>query len=104
MNAKERKPKNWLRLLKNKYVIISTLFLVWMCFLDSNSWLAQKALSDEISRLKAQKKHYQAQIEADKKSLESLRKPDYIERFAREKYYMKKDGEEVFIIRKKEVE
>ena len=72
-----------------------------MTFLDSNSWLAQKALSDEISKLKAEKKYYQDQIEADKKSLESLQKPDYMECFAREKYHMKKDGEVVFIVKKK---
>lgn len=102
MNAKELRQKNGFRLLKNKYTIITVGFLVWMTFLDSNSWLAQKALSDEISKLKAEKKYYQDQIEADKKSLESLRKPEYMERFAREKYYMKKDDEVVFIVKKKE--
>ena len=101
MNAKELQQKNWFRLLKNKYTIITVGFLVWMTFLDSNSWLAQKALSDEISKLKAEKKYYQDQIEADKKSLESLRKPEYMERFAREKYYMKKGDEVIFIVKKK---
>lgn len=90
-----------LALLKNKYFLITLLFLVWMTFLDANSWRTQAALNAVISRLKAQKRYYRKETEADRAALKRLEDPEFMERFAREHYHMKKAGERVFIVRRR---
>tara|TARA_B100001094_G_scaffold244284_1_gene240576 strand:- start:5494 stop:5820 length:327 start_codon:yes stop_codon:yes gene_type:complete len=82
----------------NLYVITSLLFLFWMLFIDTNSFLFHKELNSEINDLKEQKKKLKIEIEKDKKIIEDLKNIDNYEAYAREKYFMKKDSEEIYII------
>ncbi|GAA4290481.1 FtsB family cell division protein [Aestuariibaculum suncheonense] len=83
---------------KNIFVLIITLFVVWMLFFDANSWLIHNELNSDIKDLEAEKEYYLKQIEKDKKALKKLSTEEGIEKFAREEYYMKRDSEEIFII------
>ena len=69
-----------------------------MLFMDTNSYLFHKELNVEINSLKEQKKRLKIEIEKDKKLIEDLNDMDNYEAFAREKFFMKKDNEEIYII------
>jgi cell division protein DivIC len=85
--------------LKNKYFIAFAAFCIVILFLDKNDFLTQLDRRKELRELEQSKKHYTAEIAAERKELEALRtNPATLEKYAREKYYMKKDGEELFII------
>lgn len=90
--------KKWFRIMSNKYVLILLIFTVWMVFFDANSWLIHKELDDEIEKLEGNKKYFQKEIESDRDQIDKLEDSEELERFAREEYLMKKDGEDVFII------
>ncbi len=82
----------------NLYILSSLLFIFWMLFMDTNSYLFHKELNTEINSLKEQKKRLKIEIEKDKKLIEDLNDMDNYEAFAREKFFMKKDNEEIYII------
>ena len=85
--------------LKDKYVLSILVFLVWMTFFDRNDFISQYSYQQELKKLEVDKEYYQQQIEENKKSIHELMSdPDNLEKFAREKYHMKKDDEDVFLI------
>ncbi|MCG8475037.1 MAG: septum formation initiator family protein [Cytophagales bacterium] len=84
---------------KNFYFVVSAVFLVWLTFLDSNDLINQMRLQNKLKSLKEEKEYYQKQIEEVKKSRkELLTSGEQLEKFAREKYFMKKKSEDLFII------
>lgn len=90
--------KSILNLLSNKYVLVILLFAGWMLFLDNYSFVEHSLLDKEINELEDNKKYYQDEINADKQKIKLLKNTDQVEKFAREKYYMKKDSEDIYII------
>ncbi len=95
-----RKIKNhrYFKLLSNIYLIIFIIFLFWILFFDSNSILVNLKLQKEINQLIERKIELEKQISIDKKIISSLQNIDSLERYAREKLYMKKENEEIYII------
>ena len=87
-----------LKFLSNKYVLVLLFFIVWMLFLDNYSYLDHRFLDKEIDELETNKEYYQNENDRDKKSIKTLKNPHQIEKYAREKYYMKKDSEDIYII------
>lgn len=90
--------KKWFKLMKNVYVLVLTAFVIWMLFFDANSFLIHRELNQEIKKLEKQKEFLQGEIEKDKTILQKLSSKEELEKFAREKYYMKKENEEIFLI------
>ena len=84
--------------LKSPFILIGLLFVLWMLFLDSNSYLNHKRLSDDIDQLQKDKQHYKEEIKKDSIALKELTSPEGLEKYAREKYHMKKENEEIFLI------
>lgn len=85
--------------LKNKYVLSMLFFVVWMTFFDHNDFVSQYKYRHELGKLQEDKAYYQTQIEEDKSSIHELMSdPGNLEKFAREKYHMKKADEDVFLI------
>jgi cell division protein DivIC len=86
--------------LKNKYIIVILAFVVWMLFFDPKDMGLILSRTDKLRDLKASEKHLKTEIQETKKEL-SLLKTDAasIEKYAREKFYMKKDNEELFIVK-----
>lgn len=94
--------KHLLNLLKNKYFLAVIIFAVWMLFFDKNDMISQYGYSTKVSKLKQEKDFYLQQTAAVKKDLAELDSNlNTVEKFAREKYFMKKDNEDVFVIVKK---
>ncbi len=88
--------------LKNKYLIAFVAFCTVIIFLDKNDIFTQLSRKKELRELEKSKAHYTTQIAAERKELEALKtKPATLEKYAREKYLMKKDNEEVFIVPEK---
>jgi cell division protein DivIC len=99
MDIKKFKPV--LDKLKNKYVIVILAFLIWMTFFDPKDIGLMFSRSSKLNELKTSEKHLKTEIQQTKKEL-SLLKTDAssIEKYAREKFYMKKDNEDLFIVNK----
>ena len=90
---------------KNKYFITLTAFIVWMIFFDAKDILTQRERTQELRELQESKAYYTAEIAKERKILEELKSnPAAIEKFAREKYMMKRDNEDLFIVQKPEKE
>ena len=94
----EIKNKKWVRIISNKYLLILILFFVWMFFFDTNSFFIHQELNDDINKLENNKKVYQEEIKNDKVFIDKMKDSNEIEKFAREKYYLKKDDEDIYII------
>lgn len=84
--------------LKNKYFLSITGLLVWMFFFDRNDFSAQLDRHSKLKELKTNTAYYENKIEAARAELEKRKTdPTAYERIAREKYYMKKDNEDLFL-------
>ncbi len=87
------------KFIRNKYSITFLVFLVWLLFFDNNDIITQIGNVQQLNELKAEKVRYQGEIEKTRQALYELTSnPEALEKFAREKYLMKKDNEEVFVI------
>lgn len=85
-------------LYKTAYLTIATVFLFWMLFLDSHSWLTHRELNEEIEQLEARKKDLHQTIEQDKAAISQLENLDSLETYARENYGHKRKDETIFIV------
>jgi cell division protein DivIC len=93
-----KQKKTWLKIVSNKYLLISLLFAVWMLFLDNYSYMDQRQLNKQIDELQDNKKYYQDEIKKDNQSIKLLKNQDQVEKYAREKYYMKRENEDIYIV------
>jgi cell division protein DivIC len=86
--------------LKNKYVLTAVGFAIWILFIDDRDFITTHFRHmNELHKLEAQKKYYENQILAVQTELDQLkRNPATLERYAREKYLMKKDNEDLFLV------
>jgi cell division protein DivIC len=80
------------------YVLICAVFAVWMLFFDANSYMIHHELNSEMNDLEDERNYYKKEIVKDKKAIKGLSTEEGLERLAREKYYMKRDNEEIYII------
>jgi len=88
-----------LNIIKNKYVIATLAFLTWMLFFDRNDISSQYHYQSQLNELQTEKDFYTKENEKVQKDLEELTTdPKKLQKFAREKYYMKKDNEDVYVI------
>lgn len=85
--------------LTNKYLLTSVAFVLWITFFDDKDLLTQRERNGELEEMQESKAYYLSEIAKEKKALEELKSnPAAIERLAREKYLMKRDNEDLFLI------
>ena len=85
--------------LRNKYFISATLFAAWVLFFDRNDFFAQRERQAELHNLQKSKAWYVKEIQEERRFAEDLKSnPATIEKFAREKYGMKRDNEDLYLI------
>ena len=90
------KVPNWL---KNRYSITLVAFTVWMLFFDSNDAFMLYKLKSELNTISSEKEYFEERIEDTRADLDNLLNDnEKLEKFAREKYLMKNDNEEIFVI------
>ena len=92
------KDKSWFKFLSNKYVWVLLFFCTWMIFLDNYSYFDHRILYQQIEDLEDNAAYYKEEIKKDQENIKQLKNPEQIEKYAREKYYMKKDSEDIYII------
>ncbi|MBE9599291.1 septum formation initiator family protein [Pedobacter sp. MC2016-24] len=88
-----------LDLVRNKYFLSVAAFAVWMLFFDRNDMISQYEFRSQVNKLQEEKDFYTRETAQVKKDLNELSTNlNTAEKFAREKYFMKKDNEDVFVI------
>lgn len=91
--------KKALNILGNKYLITGIAFASWMMFFDRNDISLQMKRMSELRKLKQSEKNMTSQIMNAKKELESLKTdPGTLEKYARERFLMKKDNEDLYLV------
>jgi cell division protein FtsB len=91
--------KKVISVLKNKYLLTIIGLSVWVIFFDKNDLRTQIELRKEVKQLEEERNYYAheiADITSDIRELST--NPKTLEKFAREKYLMKRDNEEIFVI------
>lgn len=93
-----------LDLIRNKYLIAGIAFLTWMLFFDRNDLMSQYEYRTQLNKLQAEKEFYTRESAKTIKDLNELStNREKLEKFAREKYLMKKKDEDVFVIIKEDL-
>lgn len=84
---------------RNFYVVTFVIFLGWMLLLDSNNLVARYQLGSKLNSLEDEKAYYEQKVEEVRKDRSELfGDRESIEKFAREKYLMKKESEDIYVI------
>ncbi len=97
--------ERFLSAIRNKYLIASVAFAVWMLFFDRHDVATQYSYYSQLKDLKAEKTFYTTEIERISTAIHDLNTdPQEQQRVARERYQMKKDNEDIFVIVEKEEE
>lgn len=92
-----------LRPFRNFYFLTAFVFILWMITLDSNNLFARYQLSSKLRSLENEKEYYEEKIkEVEKDRDELFGDRESLEKFAREKYLMKKETEDIFIVEEKD--
>ena len=95
--------KRTLNLLQNKFLLVTVAFVVWMLFFDKNDLYTQFEHRQQLKKLEQERDFYQKETNQVTKDLDELSSNQAkLEKFAREKYLMKKANEDVFVIVKEE--
>jgi cell division protein FtsB len=97
--------KTILKYLKNKYVIVTLAFVVWILFFDKNNLISQFRLAKKLDEVQHEKDYYLNEIKETEQTIEELTSDTQnLEKYAREKYLMKKENEDIYIIVEEEEE
>ena len=91
--------KNNLQYFLNKYAITFLLFLFYVLLISNNDVFTQYKNVRKLSELTTEREVLKIKIEEDRKALNELTtNMESLEKFARENYLMKKNGEELFVV------
>lgn len=84
---------------RNKYIVASLIFIIWVGFFDENNLIERFQNLIELKHLKENKEYYIHKINEDTERLKELKtNNENLEKYAREQYLMKRDNEEVFVV------
>ena len=98
MSFKALKENKIFKFFTNIFILIVLVFAVWMTFFDENSYLVHREFNKEIDELDKTIKFYEDRINEDRATIKKLQDSLELERFAREKYLMKKKNEDIYVI------
>lgn len=88
-----------LSVIRNKFIIATVAFAVWMLFFDRHDVTTQYGYYSELKDLEAQRDFYVSEMERINKTVSDIHtNPEEVQRIARERYQMKKDNEDVFVV------
>lgn len=91
--------KNLIAFIRNKYLLAGSAFIIWMLFFDHNDVFSQMQDRRELQELKEEKEYFEQQINENRDFSNNLQfNASAIEKYAREKYLMKRDNEDLYLI------
>ncbi|XZF16629.1 FtsB family cell division protein [Chitinophagaceae bacterium MMS25-I14] len=91
-----------LRIISNKFLLTTVAFVVWMLFFDQNDFFSQQEKKQDLQDTKDNIAYLNGEIvkmEQDYNRL--ISDPKKLEQVARERYHMKRDNEDLYVIEKK---
>ena len=90
--------KKILPFVTTRYFLVSLVFAVWMLFFDQRDFFQQRERGAELKKVEDAKKYYQKEIERTQKQLDNIQNNKAaIEKYARERYLLRREGEEVYL-------
>lgn len=97
VNTEDRKITKKVKL---EIIITSVLFIMWILFFDSDSFIKQRDDKQKLDQLIEQRDYLKQKIMADKEKIQELKTDNKnLEKFAREEFFMKNENEDIFVIR-----
>jgi len=89
----------WQQVVKHRFIITFGAFVLWMLFFDQNNMMEQYKLRSQLNDLQDEKEYYEKEMQKAQQEYDELfTNQESLEKFAREKYLMKKDNEDIFVI------
>ena len=87
------------KIFKNYYFLTIVVFSVWIIFFDTNNLISQYENKKQLKELMVQRQYYIDEINKNKEITKDLTTNiENLEKYAREKYLMKRENEEIFLI------
>lgn len=88
-----------IKVITNKYFLAPAFLLVWIFFFDANNFFTQLESRKQLQKLRDERVYYQERIEEVRKNYKELSSnPQTMEKYARERYFMKKSNEEIYLV------
>ncbi len=84
--------------MRNKFILATTIFFVYVLFLDENDIFTIISHNHKLSVLKEETEQIKQDLEETRETLSKLEERSEVERYAREKKLFKKDDEDVFVV------
>ena len=92
--------KKFLKIISNKYIIATLVFVVIILFLDPYNLFVTNRVQRQVNELHAEESELREAIVADSANNAALHgNLDAIEHYGRENYYMKRPNEDIFVIK-----
>lgn len=85
-------------LLKNRYFLTSTFFVIWLTFFDHYNFFFHADLANQKEELKIELNRLKGETTKNKIFLRNTNNAAFMEKYAREQYLMKKEGEDIFMV------
>lgn len=82
----------------NRFILVTLFFVTWLLFFDTYAFIDHKAINEEIEKLEKNRDYYKDEIIKDEQAIKKLHRMEEVEKYAREKYYMKRENEDIYII------
>lgn len=103
MTTNQHKFSRFRRIILNKYVVTLVGFFIFLIFFDNHNLISRWETSRKINSMEKEIKFYQSEIDKNKAKMNEMQTSDEsLEKYAREQYHLKKDSEDVFIIKEEE--
>lgn len=96
--AKWSKKYPFLKWATNRFVLVTLFFMAWLLFFDTYAFIDHKEINEEINKLEKNRDYYKDEILKDEQAIKRLHRMEEVEKYAREKYYMKRENEDIYII------
>ena len=90
--------KRILPFVKNKFIITSLIFLTYIIFIDDNDIFFILNQNEKLSELEIRNEEMKKKLDETKSILNKIQDIDYLEAYARETKFFKRDDEEIFVI------
>lgn len=87
-------------ILRNKFFLATLCFVIWMAFFDPKDWGNIASKKEQLRQLQETESTLKQNIQSTKAELSALTSSaESIERYARENYMMKRDNEDIFVVK-----
>ena len=88
------------QIIRNKFFLATLFFVIWMAFFDPKDWGNIASKKNELNQLQETETTLKQNIQTTRKELNALTSSaESIERYARENYMMKRDNEDIFLVK-----